>query len=301
MLLKPMIYCTIVGCLYRSPRVKVGSEHPFNPVVQLVPENELVHSTMGEEEEQQEHIAPALGHHDYVFIPVLAGVAIAAREKEALAAAAQASSSNNSVSSGKSNRTFRRQPPFYVDNMSVSSRGTWNGKRGVPGRHKMSANSPRNGGGMYLNGSGPNSPMHAQYGRPIPMMMPNGVPAGVVPSPFPGMVAVPVGSPMQQGIAMPMYNQQMHQQMQLHFMQQQQQIYQNYQSQMHPSMASSLSSSYSAAHSPMSHSPMGSYQAYTGAMMQAQQQQYQAQQATTEAQQGGSPKGTDQRAFFGKN
>ena len=272
-----MIYCTIVGCLYRSPRVKVGSEHPFNPVVQLVPENELVHSTMGEEEEQQEHIAPALGHHDYVFIPVLA------------------------VSSGKSNRTFRRQPPFYVDNMSVSSRGTWNGKRGVPGRHKMSANSPRNGGGMYLNGSGPNSPMHAQYGRPIPMMMPNGVPAGVVPSPFPGMVAVPVGSPMQQGIAMPMYNQQMHQQMQLHFMQQQQQIYQNYQSQMHPSMASSLSSSYSAAHSPMSHSPMGSYQAYTGAMMQAQQQQYQAQQATTEAQQGGSPKGTDQRAFFGKN
>lgn len=274
--------------MIRSPRLKVGTEHPFNPIVQLVPNT-------ADEETVSDHPAPALAHHAYVFTPILAQAALLAREKEANANAANVSS-NSSVMSGRSNRSFRRQAPSYMDNMSVSSRSNWTDPRNAirkgPTRPKNAA-SPRNGnngmggmGGMnmYGNGSGNSSPMTQQYARTaVPMMMPQ----QGIPGPFPGgmqmSMGVPVqmqmGSPLQQGMPLPVYTQQM-QQMQLHYMQQQQQMYQNYQAQMHPSMANSLSSSY-GAHSPMAHSPMGgsmgSYQNYMGTMMGAMQQQQQAQ------------------------
>lgn len=304
----------------RSPRLKVGNEHPFNPIVQLVPE--AIQLPSAEEEEQQEHLVAPLAHHSFVFTPILAQAALLAREKEANAAA----SSNSSVMSGKSSRTFRRQPPFYVDAMSISSRShsQWSQdprSRGGGKAHTSRVQaikpggSPRSnqmGGPMNYGGpggnSGQNSPMHATgYARmPAPMMLPQqgmpGMVAGSYPPPLvmqmpmqgmQGNVGVmPLGSPLSQGIPMPVYTQQM-QQMQLHYMQQQQQIYQNYQAQMHPSLASSLSSSYGAgpggAQSPMGsvgamsgslghpHSPMAMYQQqnYMANVMGAQQQQQQ--------------------------
>mmetsp|Transcript_30540 Transcript_30540/g.60769 ORF Transcript_30540/g.60769 Transcript_30540/m.60769 type:complete len:486 (-) Transcript_30540:643-2100(-) len=238
--------------LAESPRLRIGSEHPFNPVVHLVPESEIPGWTGDEDQGEKLTLSgtPSLCHHAFVFIPVLAAAAIAAREKEAVTAANNISS-NGSVASAKSKNSFRRQPPFYVD-----SRGGNMARKGS-GRGKIPA-SPRHGGmyGGYVGGA---SPMNNYR----PMMMPQQQQGGM-PGQFPpaGMVAIPVaqmspmGSPMQ-----PMYLQQM----QLHYMQQQQQMYQNYQSQMHPSMASSLSSSY-GAQSPMSHSPMAGYQSRMVAM-----------------------------------
>lgn len=322
----------------------MGNEHPFNPIVQLVPE--AVRSTgsgaegAAEEDEEEPLVAP-LAHHSFVFTPILAQAALLAREKEANAAA----SSNASVMSGKSSRTFRRQPPFYVDAMSISSRShsQWSqdprNNRGGGGKAHSSrvqaikpGGSPRNqqmqmggGGGMNYGGGnagqGQNSPMHGGgYARmPAPMMLPQpgmpnmagmgGMVAGSYPPPLVmqmpmqvggngnmgmqgpgGVMAMPLGSPLSQGMPVPVYTQQM-QQMQLHYMQQQQQIYQNYQAQMHPSLASSLSSSYGAgpggnnntgAQSPMGslghpHSPMAMYQQqnYMASVMGAQQQQQQ--------------------------
>jgi hypothetical protein len=257
----------------RSPRIKVGAEHPFNPVVHLVPEDQIP-GYAGDGDSAHDHVAPPLAHHEFAFVPVLAAVALAAREKEALHAANV--SSNSSVASGKSARGFRRQPPFYLDNASLSSRSAYSNVRRGTGRVKV-ASSPRTGGNMNMYvSSGNASPMHAQqYARPPNMMMPQ---AGVVPGPFPGMVAVPVGmqlpmgSPLQGG-SMPMYAQQQMQQLQLHYMQQQQQMYQTYQAQVHPSMANSLSSSY-GAQSPMSMSPMAGYQqAYMVSMSAGHPQQ----------------------------
>jgi len=313
----------------------VGNEHPFNPIVQLVPEAVQPPSSGGSaeaEEEEQEPLVAPLAHHSFVFTPILAQAALLAREKEANAAA----SSNASVMSGKSSRTFRRQPPFYVDTMSISSRShsQWsqdprNNRGGKAHTSRVQAikpgGSPRTqqmqmGGGMNYGGGnagqGQNSPMHGGgYARmPAPMMLPQpgmgpmgGMVAGSYPPPLVmqmpmqvggngsmnmqgpgGVMAMPLGSPLSQGMPVPVYTQQM-QQMQLHYMQQQQQIYQNYQAQMHPSLASSLSSSYGAgpggngAQSPMGslgahpHSPMAMYQQqnYMANVMGAQQQQQQ--------------------------
>lgn len=308
---------------FRSPRLKVGTEHPFNPIVQLVP------NTTTEEETNSSattHPAPALAHDAYVFTPILAQAALLAREKEANAAAAANMSSNSSVMSGRSNRsafTFRRHAPYYLDNMSVSSKSTWTDPRNAirknGPRPPKAAASPRtanmNSGmmnmsmNMYGNGcSGNTSPMNQQqYARSaMPMMMPQ----QGMPGPFPGGMQMPVGagvgvgvpmqmqmgSPAQQSVPVSAYSQQM-QQMQLHYMQQQQQLYQNYQAQMHPSMANSLSSSY-GTHSPMAHSPMGgaaggsvggamgSYQNYMGSMMGAMQAQQQAHMQAAQLQAG---------------
>ncbi len=256
----------------------MGAEHPFNPIVKLLPEPEDAASEDLEGENHGHLVAP-LAHHTFVFTPILAQAALLAREKEANAAA----SSNSSVISGKSNRTFRRQPPFYVDTMSVSGRSQWSNdpraRNKGPSRmptNKIGGGSPRTGGGYggmnyggggMPQGQGQTSPMNMAYARmpPGPMMMvapqsaqgmvPGMVAAGSYPGP--NTMVMPMGSPLQQGVPMPVYSQQM-QQMQLHYMQQQQQIYQNYQAQMHPSMASSLSSSYGAAHSPMGGGSMGS-------------------------------------------
>lgn len=266
----------------------MGTEHPFNPIVRLLPEAEAEPASEDAESEGQEHLVAPLAHHTFVFTPILAQAAMLAREKEANATAA--ASSNSSVISGKSSRTFRRQPPFYVDNMSVSGRSQWSNDpraRKVPGpgpgraypikpMQMQGGGSPRTAGsygamnygtgGMAQGQSSPmNMPGYTHMG-PGPMMMvapqatsnmtPGMVAAGSYPGP--ASMGMPMGSPLtQQGVPMPVYTQQM-QQMQLHYMQQQQQIYQNYQAQMHPSMASSLSSSYGAAHSPMGGSSMGS-------------------------------------------
>ena len=263
----------------------MGAEHPFNPIVKLLPEPESEAASEDLDSENHGHLVAPLAHHTFVFTPILAQAALLAREKEANAAA----SSNSSVISGKSNRTFRRQPPFYVDTMSVSGRSQWSNdpraRSKGPGRmptNKIGGGSPRTGGGyggMNYGGGmpqGQTSPMNMAYARmpPGPMMMvaPQSaqgmVPGMVAPGSYPGPSAMgmPMGSPLQPGVPMPVYTQQM-QQMQLHYMQQQQQIYQNYQAQMHPSMASSLSSSYGASHSPMggsmgsmAQSPMAMYQ-----------------------------------------
>lgn len=257
--------------------------------MQLLPET-VTGGDADAESSESEHVVPPLAHHTFVCTPILAQAAQLAREKEANAAAI---SSNSSVVSGKSNRSFRRQPPFYVDSMSTRSQWTSDPRnRKGTGRVPISkpGGSPRNGmQGMNYGGggggSGQSSPMHApSYGRmPAPMMV--GQPAMVsgsypVPLVMQMPMQIPMGSPLQQGVPMPVYSQQM-QQMQMHYMQQQQQIYQNYQAQMHPSMANSLSSSYGAAQSPMSHSPMAMYQqqSYMATVVgAAQQQQQQPQQ-----------------------
>jgi hypothetical protein len=255
-------------CRDRSPRLRIGAEHPFNPLVHLVPESQIP----GWTEESTESVrtgafvTPALDHHAYVFRPVLAAAALAAREKEALAAANQASS-NGSVTSGKSNRSFRRQPPFYLDTNSVSSRGTWSNARWGTGRvPRTGGGSPRVGGSFSYHPGGV-SPMNMQY-APLRLAQPP-VGVGALPGPFPGVMAVPVAVSPQHG-NMAGYAQL--QQAQLQYMQQQQLLYQQYQAQMHPSMANSLSSSYGTqygAQSPMSPSPMAHYMnTVTGANVQ---------------------------------
>ena len=167
----------------------MGTEHPFNPIVALLPDDGAV------ADDDKDIIVPPLGHVAYVFTPMIALAHLAAREKEAQQQANV--SSNASVQSSRSNKSFARSAPYYMDNMSVSSRGTQdprgNNNRKVPvgGPNMHNARTKVHSPRPYPQNpsSGTVSPQHQSYGRaPMIMMMPGYQMAG---------------SPMQQGMTMP--------------------------------------------------------------------------------------------------
>jgi len=169
------------------PRLKMGTEHPFNPTVILSPE---------EEEKEEEEVeggvggigaessavdsglsAPAggaLGHAPFVIAPLIALAALQQlakeREREAASlAAVQAAGIAGAAGGGgggrhggggghnaHNGRTFRRQPPLYVDPHSQQPQHSYSrGSGGNRSRGGSMGSQPQ--GYLYPGGSGGNS------------------------------------------------------------------------------------------------------------------------------------------------
>lgn len=122
-----------------SHRLKVGTEHPFNPIVTLV-EDSAAATDDGESKPEAQQVAksaqPPFGHVSFVFTPLLAMIALTTsnvREAAAASAAQQSKVGSSSGSISGSRSTYRRPAPFFLetrggsgsfDTMSVLSQST---------------------------------------------------------------------------------------------------------------------------------------------------------------------------------
>lgn len=218
------------------PRIKMGTEHPFNPVVSLI-------GDFTTSEDSKSKAMFSFKHDSFLFIPYLVQMKLQAQTaKEAQSQQA------------KSHKPYRRQPPQIMEGMSVNSQSFSSASSeisnadsyyykkqnaGYNNRSKNYPNSPsRHGGNSYFRG---------QHGAPMPQMSPQGHPMYPMPMdmnyiPIPPPNGPPMYGNMYPGV--PIYPPHP---MQIPFA-----IPPPY---FHPSPGSSLSSSY-GQNSPMSHSPM---------------------------------------------
>eukprot|EP01034_Spumella_vulgaris_P023918 gene23918-30197_t len=194
-------------------RLKVGSEHPFNPIVTLVdvaPEDQVSPAVFSS--------LPPFAHASFVFTPILAMAALTSSNMKE-----SSSLLSKSLLAGAKG-TYRRQPPYYLtggqqnnfDTMSVISQSTRGGSSGVDAHHGVPM--------MYA------TTVDGSAGGYVPVVM---APGG----------GAQINSPQ----AMSMYQQQ--QQMHMAYLQQQQ-MYANYAAASMAASSGSLGSSYGHSMSP---------------------------------------------------